>query len=493
VCKIKLFFKSSLLQKLFKSIMLISHIQNHLEQHLRHTPTPSQSLLIKQLASFLVNYQQNQIFILNGYAGTGKTTMIRALIETLRLFKLNTVLVAPTGRAAKVITHYTGQSAYTIHKKIYRQKSAKDGFGSFELNKNLHANTLFIVDEASMIANYSADGSNFGSGKLLDDLVEYVFNNKHCRLMLIGDEAQLPPVGLELSPALNNKQMDVYGLDISNGSLTDVVRQAEDSGILHNATTLREQIESGIFDIPYFETEGFSDIIRLPGEELIESINDSYDSVGIEQTMIVCRSNKRANLYNNGIRNQILWREEELSAGDILMVVKNNYFWLEENDNENVNFIANGDTIEVLKVRKYEERYGFRFADLVVRMIDYEDIELDLKIVMDTLSTEAASLSADQNKQLFYSVLEDYQEISGKSKQFKKVKEDPFFNALQVKFGYAVTCHKAQGGQWDHVYLDQGYLPDDQLSREYLRWLYTGFTRATKKLYLVNFKQNFFE
>ncbi len=472
--------------------MLISHIQNHLNNFLGHQPTKTQSILIEKMAAFIVDYNKSQVFLINGFAGTGKTTMIHALIETLRLFKINTILIAPTGRAAKVISHYTGQKAYTIHKKIYRQKTAKDGFGHFELNKNLYANTLFIVDESSMISNYSNSANIFGSGRLLDDLTEYVFNNKQCRLVLIGDEAQLPPVGLDISPALDKEHLSTYGLDIEQATLTDVVRQAEGSGILFNATKIRQQIETNVFDYPKFKTDSFTDVIRLSGDELIDQINDSYDRTGIEDTMIVCRSNKRANIYNEGIRQRILWREEELSAGDLLMVVKNNYFWLEEEENADVSFIANGDIVEILKVRRYEERYGFRFADLTVRMLDYDNLELDVKVLMDSIGAESASLTSEDNKKLFYGVLEDYEDISGKAKRFKKVKEDPFFNALQVKFGYAITCHKAQGGQWKHVYLDQGYLPDETLSKEYLRWLYTGFTRASEKIFLVNFKKEFF-
>ena len=470
--------------------MIKKHIESVLLKKLGFYPTLTQEKAILVLAPFIQYYDKYQIFLLKGFAGTGKSTMVKAIVDTLKELKLNSVLMAPTGRAAKVMSGYAQKPASTIHRKIYRQQSSKDGFGKFSLDFNPHADTFFIVDEASMISNSSLEFSVFGSGRLLDDIVEYVFNGKNCKLILIGDEAQLPPVGLELSPALDMSEVDAYGFGATESVLTDVVRQALDSGILKNSFNIREMIDQQIVDYPPFEIEEFEDVQRLSGEELIEAITNSYDTVGMEETMIVCRSNKRANKYNLGIRNAVLWREEELSVSDLLMVVKNNYFWLA--DENKLNFIANGDSLELTRIFNYEERYGHRFANVRLRLPDHDDQEIEAKIHMDTLTIDGPSLSAEANQKLFYSVLEDYQDEATRGKQYKKVREDPYFNALQVKFAYAVTCHKAQGGQWKNVFLDQGFLTDDMLSIDYLRWLYTGFTRATEKLYLVNFKKEFF-
>ncbi len=470
--------------------MLKKHIESVLLQKLAYPPTASQSILIEKISDFILNLKDNDLFLLKGFAGTGKTTMINAIVQCLAEFKYKSVLLAPTGRAAKVMSSYTGIAASTIHRKIYRQKSSKDGFGNFTLSINTHSNTFFFVDEASMIANNSYESNVFGSGKLLDDLLSFVLNNSNCKLILIGDEAQLPPVGLTISPALDKSELEKYSYKIQDTTMTDIVRQALDSGILFNSFKIRKMIKDELLGYPKLETKQFSDIVKLPGSELVEEIETSYSSVGMEDTIIVCRSNKRANKYNSGIRNQILYREEEITAGDLLMVVKNNYFWL--NDEKTADFIANGDIVEVLRIKNYEERYGFRFADITIRLIEHDNIDLDVKIILDTLTIDGPSLNYEDNKNLFYSVLIDYSEIKGKKNQYNKVKEDPFFNALQVKFAYAVTCHKAQGGQWRHVFIDQGYITDEQLNYDYYRWLYTAITRASEKVFLVNFNKQFF-
>ena len=425
------------------------------------------------------------MFLLKGYAGTGKTSLIGALVKTLDQLEQKCILLAPTGRAAKVFSHYAGHPAYTIHKKIYRQKSFSNELDNFSMNDNLHQHTLFIVDEASMIANEGLSGSMFGTGRLLDDLIQYVYSGQGCRLMLIGDTAQLPPVGEEESPALSADVLKGYGLEVYEGLLTEVVRQLHDSGILWNATELRRYItEEDLFTLPPIKVEGFPDIKVIPGNELIEAISDSYDHVGMDETIVVCRSNKRANIYNKGIRNTILYREEGLETGDLLMVAKNNYFWTE--GCKEIDFIANGDIAVVRRVRREREMYGFRFADVLLRFPDYNDMELEVKLLLDTLHTETSALPKEMNDKLFYSVMEDYADISVKRERMKKMKADPHYNALQVKYAYAVTCHKAQGGQWKRVFLDQGYMTEDMLSPDYFRWLYTAFTRATETLYLVN-------
>lgn len=395
------------------------------------------------------------------------------------------VLLAPTGRAAKVFSHYAKHSAFTIHKKIYRQRNYSNDMDNFSLDDNLHQQTLFIVDEASMIANDGLSGAAFGTGRLLDDLIQYVYAGTGCRLMLIGDTAQLPPVGEEQSPALSPDVLKGYGLEVYEAQLTEVVRQMHDSGILWNATELRRYIsEEVFFALPSIRVDGFPDIRIIPGNELIEAINDSYDHAGMDETIVVCRSNKRANIYNRGIRNMILYREDELNSGDLLMVAKNNYFWTEQC--KEIDFIANGDIAVVRRVRRVREAYGFRFADVVLAFPDYGDVELEVKLLLDTLHTDTPALPKEQNDKLFYAVLEDYADITVKRERMKKMKADPHYNALQVKYAYAVTCHKAQGGQWKRVFLDQGYMTEDMLTPDYFRWLYTAFTRATETLYLVN-------
>ena len=465
--------------------MINTYLGQQIKTNFPYKPTFEQEKVVKILADFLFCRKTDSLFLLKGYAGTGKTSLIGALVKTLDQLEQKCILMAPTGRAAKVFSHYAGHPAYTIHKKIYRQKSFSNEIDNFSMNDNLHQHTLFIVDEASMIANEGLSGSMFGTGRLLDDLIQYVYSGQGCRLMLIGDTAQLPPVGEEESPALSADALRGYGLDVYECLLTEVVRQLQDSGILWNATELRQYItEEDFFTLPPIKVEGFPDIKVSPGNELIEAISDSYDHVGMDETIVICRSNKRANIYNKGIRNTILYREEELETGDLLMVAKNNYFWTE--GCKEIDFIANGDIAVVRRVRREREMYGFRFADVLLRFPDYNDMELEVKLLLDTLHTETPALPKEMNDKLFYSVLEDYADISVKRERMKKMKTDPHYNALQVKYAYAVTCHKAQGGQWKRVFLDQGYMTEDMLSPDYFRWLYTAFTRATETLYLVN-------
>ena len=464
-------------------------INNYLVQQIKgnflYKPTLEQEKAVKSLADFLFSRQQDSVFLLKGYAGTGKTSLIGALVKTLDQLQQKCVLLAPTGRAAKVFSHYAKHSAFTIHKKIYRQRNYSNDMDNFSLDDNLHQQTLFIVDEASMIANDGLSGAAFGTGRLLDDLIQYVYAGTGCRLMLIGDTAQLPPVGEEQSPALSPDVLKGYGLEVYETQLTEVVRQMHDSGILWNATELRRYIsEEVFFALPSIRVDGFPDIRIIPGNELIEAINDSYDHAGMDETIVVCRSNKRANIYNRGIRNMILYREDELNSGDLLMVAKNNYFWTEQC--KEIDFIANGDIAVVRRVRRVREAYGFRFADVVLAFPDYGDVELEVKLLLDTLHTDTPALPKEQNDRLFYAVLEDYADITVKRERMKKMKADPHYNALQVKYAYAVTCHKAQGGQWKRVFLDQGYMTEDMLTPDYFRWLYTAFTRATETLYLVN-------
>ena len=465
--------------------MINTYLGQQIKTNFPYKPTFEQENVVKILADFLFCRKTESLFLLNGYAGTGKTSLIGALVKTLDQLAQKCILLAPTGRAAKVFSHYAGHPAYTIHKKIYRQKSFSNELDNFSMNDNLHQHTLFIVDEASMIANEGLAGSMFGTGRLLDDLIQYVYSGQGCRLMLIGDTAQLPPVGEEESPALSADVLRGYGLEVYEGMLTEVVRQLHDSGILWNATELRSCIANeDFFTLPSIKVKGFPDIKVIPGNELIEAITDSYDHVGMDETIVVCRSNKRANIYNKGIRNMILYREEELETGDLLMVAKNNYFWTE--GCKEVDFIANGDIAVVRRVRREREMYGFRFADVLLRFPDYDDMELEVKLLLDTLHTETPAFPKDMSDKLFYSVLEDYADISVKRERMKKMKSDPHYNALQVKYAYAVTCHKAQGGQWKRVFLDQGYMTEDMLTPDYFRWLYTAFTRATETLYLVN-------
>ena len=467
--------------------MLKNFVAETIRSRFEHEPTDGQNQLISKLSDFIQSNNPDDLFLLRGYAGTGKTSVMSALVQVLNMFKIKSILLAPTGRAAKVLSHYSGESALTIHRKIYRQKSLADGFGAFALNKNLHNYTIFIVDEASMISNENGENSVFGSGRLLDDLIEFVYTGNMCKLILIGDTAQLPPVKTNLSPALDTHELSGYGLNVIDVMLSDVVRQGLDSGILFNATHLRNVISewNGNIKYPELTTAKFPDIRFLSGVDLIDEITTCYDTDGLNETKIITRSNKRANIYNQGIRNKILWREDEIAAGDQLMVVRNNYFWLKEY--ENIEFIANGDIVEINRIIGFTERYGLRFADVELVLPDYKVDVIEAKIVLDTLHTEGPALSQDENRKFFESVSEDYADIPDRRQRYAKMEENPFFNALQVKFAYAVTCHKAQGGQWKNVFLDHGYFVEDMMQIDFLRWLYTGFTRAIDKLYLVNF------
>ena len=441
-----------------------------------------------KLSEFLLSDDDRKVFLLCGYAGTGKTSLISALVRTMEQLERRTILLAPTGRAAKVFSSYSGKSAHTIHKCIYRQKSIMDS-ATFTLTENRAQNTLFIVDEASMISN---DGN---SGGLLDDLIEFVYSGRGCSMLLLGDTAQLPPVGEVESPALTCSYLRSMFLNVTSVELKQVMRQLDDSGILYNATMLRQRIEKeDTYDLPQITLEGFTDICNVQGEELIEAIEGCYNKAGVDETIILCRSNKRANVYNEGIRRRILYREEELSRGDMLMIVKNNYYWREQLGKEDktllekLDFIANGDMAEIIRVHGTEEMYGFRFADVTLSLIDYEDCEIDVKIMLNTLTSESPSLTREENERLFNAVWEDYPEIRSKRKRMEEIRKNPYYNALQVKYGYAVTCHKAQGGEWRRVFIDQGYIGEDMISPDYYRWLYTAFTRASEKLHLVNWK-----
>lgn len=468
--------------------MLSSFLSKKIEEKLQFTPTSEQKELIEQLSVFLMSQKTDELFLLKGYAGTGKTSIVGALIKALTEFKQKTVLMAPTGRAAKVFSSYSGQNALTIHKKIYRQKSMAEF--RFELTDNLHKHTLFIVDEASMIANGSNTDSVFGSGRLLDDLVSYIYSGESCRLILLGDDAQLPPIGQNESPALNIDYMQGFSLSINPFCLQQVVRQTSDSGILHNATLIRNQIqEHNIGPKPQFELQDFKDFIRVSGSDIIETLNKTYNEAGVENSIVITRSNKQANLYNKGIRLQVLQKEDEISAGDLLMITKNNYHWAK--NYEQLEFIANGDIVEITRVRRHYEMYDLRFADISLRFLDY-DYELDARILLDSLHTETPAAAEELNKKLFVNVSEDYADIGNKRERMKQITSNEFYCALQVKFAYAVTCHKAQGGQWDTVFIDQGYV-GEELTEDYYHWLYTALTRASSKLYLINYQKEYFK
>lgn len=460
--------------------------------HFPHTPTDGQQEVCVAMSRFMYNTDPRSAFLLRGYAGTGKTSLVSALIQTLPQVRINCVLLAPTGRAAKVISGYAHRPAYTIHKKIYM--TATDASGAIRTVRtiNKHSYTLFIVDEASMIGLEPTGTHN----SLLEDLVNYVYDGNHCRLMLIGDTAQLPPVGQSESPALDDRYLTAsFGLNVSVGELDEVVRQQQLSGILANATSLRGQIASlgggEEANMPLFSTA--PDVVRLMGEDLMETLFREYDNYALEDVVVVTRSNKRANLFNQGIRNSVLFREEEVNAGDYLMVVKNNYYWLD--DDSTIGFIANGDIVEVQAVRNVQELYGFRFADATIRFVDYPDEQpRDCKLLLSTLYSESPSLTSEEQSRLYTSVMEDYADLPNKADRLRELRQNPYYNALQVKFSYALTCHKTQGGQWRTVIVDQGFLPSDMLlDREWLRWLYTAFTRATDRVYLLNFESRFFE
>ncbi len=472
--------------------MISDFLTGKITTHFPFPPTKEQEMLIKELSIFLMSRESHELFLLKGFAGTGKTSIISALVKTFVELKQKCVLLAPTGRAAKVLSGYSGEKAYTIHKKIYRQKTATSDVSYFSLADNLHKHTLFIVDEASMIANYAAEGTNaFGTGYLLDDLIHYVYSSDGCRLLLVGDAAQLPPVMQQNSPALEKLKLESYGLSVIEFLLTTVVRQAQESGILWNATTLRNQLtEDNIHVFPHFELSGFNDIVKVLGEELIDKINTAYNEVGIEDAIVITRSNKRANIYSLGIRNRVLYKEDQITTGDLLMITKNNYFWNEEY--EGLDFIANGDIVEVVRVKKFYDLYDFHFVDLTLRFLDYE-MEIDARILLDTLQADTPADVATLNKLLFTKVSEDYMHIGNSRERMKLMRKDPFLQSLQVKFAYAVTCHKAQGGQWKYVFIDQGTIAEEQLGVDYFRWLYTALTRATEKVFLVNFPDEYFK
>lgn len=455
-------------------------------------PTDEQSEALHALSEFVFSGVADSAFMLRGYAGTGKTSIVGALVKTLSQIGMRTVLLAPTGRAAKVFSLYAGHPAYTIHKKIYRQKVFDVSMDNFQLANNLTKQTFYIVDEASMISN---DGfSGFGTGRLLDDLVHFVYGGTSCRLIVLGDSAQLPPVGCDESPALQVDSLEGYGLQVTDVELSHVVRQDGNSGILLNATRLRQMINDfDVFDLPKFKIQGMPDVKVVPGNELIDALADCYHRFGLDETIVITRSNKRAIIYNNGIRNMVLDREEILSSGDLLMVAKNNYYWIKPSEKDSkeplpVEFIANGDVARVRRVRNQRELYGFTFVDVELELPDYDDFEFTATMLLDTLTSESPSLTTSQNEQLYTAILEDYQDIPQHRERMKKLKDDPYYNALQCKFAYAVTCHKAQGGQWQHVFLDQGYLTEDMVGPDYYRWLYTAVTRATDTLWLVNWR-----
>ena len=499
--------------------MINSFLIEKIHKNFGFDPTGEQSEAIAMMSDFLMSRRGMELFLLRGYAGTGKTTLVGALVKTLTELKQPVVLMAPTGRAAKVFSAYAGHPAYTIHKRIYRQKSITDD-STFSLNINLSKHTLFIVDEASMISNEGLSSSVFGSGRLLDDLIQYVYSGEGCRLILMGDTAQLPPVGEEESPALSPSLLASYGLEVYESTLTQVMRQLSESGILYNATQIRCQLmeeqlnedirfgQSAPKDGKSFAIDTqFPDVSHVSGGDLIESLESAYSRWGDDECMIICRSNKRANIYNQGIRSRILYREEELTSGDRIMVVKNNYYWVERELQALIksakseapqaplptlplSFIANGDIAVVRRVRRTRELYGFRFADVLLRFPDYDDYEMETTVLLDTLHSEAPALTREESERLFTAVMEDYADLPLKKDRYQQLRLDPHFNALQIKYAYAVTCHKAQGGQWGCIYLDQGYLPPDASTIDYYRWLYTAFTRATEQIHLINWPKN---
>ncbi len=471
----------------------MNNIVNAITKQFPYQPTEDQAVLIRELAAFVTDDDPASMFILKGYAGTGKTTIVSSLVQVLPTVKTRSVLLAPTGRAAKVLAGYAEKQAFTIHKKIYRMQTAADGSLQISLQRNKHSDTIFIVDEASMIPWSTTDQSNlFGGANLLDDLLQYVNNDKNCRLLFIGDTAQLPPVMTSESPALHKSFMEKrYNVNIREFELRQVVRQAETSGILFNATHLRTMLQKEVSGFPSIDLAGFPDIIRVQGQEAADEVESAFTMNGKEEALIICRSNKRANNYNKHIRQRVLFMEEELNAGDLLMVVKNNYYWLP--DDSEAGFIANGDIIELKRIRRTETLYGFRFADVTARLLDYPDMpEMDVKLLLDTLDADGPSLSRQQATTLYEEVATDYKDIPHKRTRLTSIRNNPHLNALQVKYAYAMTCHKAQGGQWKHVFVEMGYLRNQSPDEEYIRWLYTALTRATDKLFLLNFTDDFF-
>ena len=461
--------------------------------HLKFTPTKCQNTLFDKLSLFVTgDSEYDWLMLINGYAGTGKTTAIAAFIKMLKEWKHNFILLAPTGRAAKVLSNYTGMPAKTIHKQIYRQKSLKDGVGQFSLDMNKNRNTVFIVDEASLITIGDSYGGNslFGTGDVLDDLITYVKSNSGNRLILMGDPAQLPPIGMDKSPALDADYLREYTPDVEECWLKSVVRQEKESGILYNATLLRREIEQENEDIPQLFTGDFDDFRRISGGELIETLSEEISRFGEDEVVVLCRSNKTANRYNEGIRQRVLYREEQLTKGDKLMIVKNCYQFLEKIPE--LDFIANGDVARLEKIGKYEERYGLKFASATLSFSDYNEMEIDAKIILDTLTSVTPALDQLQQKALFEGVYADYEHIKTKKKRMDAVREDIYFNALQIKYAAAITGHKSQGGQWRCVFIHNPFWKDE-ISLDEKKWLYTAITRGVERVYLVNFKDNYFK
>lgn len=473
--------------------MLYEELAHQITQEFPLPPTALQQEAILSIAKFILSPAPNEVFILRGYAGTGKTTLVGALVRAVKKFQRDVVLLAPTGRAAKVFATHAQEKAYTIHKAIYRQKTFMGEDTEFTLGYNKNQHTIYVVDEASMVASHTGGSSLFGTGCLLDDLIHFVYDGEGCRLIFVGDTAQLPPVGENESPALSREILRNYGLRVTESHLTEVVRQSQTSGVLANATRLRQQITEAQDTPPSICVSAKGEVQHLPGGQLIEALVTAYQDFGVHDTIVVTRSNKRANIYNQGIRSRIFDREENLMRGDLIMAVKNNYYWTEQlsltlpkGEQLPFHFIANGDTAEVIGIRNVHEQHGFHFADATLRFPDYDDFEMEVRVLLDTLSSESPSLTSDESNQLFENVLEDYLHIPTKKERMKNIRQDPYYNALQIKYAYAVTCHKAQGGQWSRVFIDQGYLPADISPIPYLRWLYTAFTRTTDRLYLVN-------
>ena len=460
-----------------------------------YKPTEGQINLLEQTSEFLLDTEENNLLVINGYAGTGKTSIVKAITDVLNTFKHECLLLAPTGRSAKVLSSYTQKQAFTIHKKIYRIHLDNNGYTQCSLLPNIHKNTLFIVDEASLIADYSTQSEGgFSSGRsLLADLINFIYNGNNNRLIIIGDAAQLPPIGMNESPALNLKFLNAsFGLNIRSCELTEVVRQEENSGILQNATLLRKAIISNNSLLFKFQLKGFNDIIKLDSCDLEDAINQAYSTYSPEETMIICRANKKTNLFNKQIRYGILGREEKINGGDYLMCVKNNYYWLDENTKPG--FLANGDIMQVNRVKKTHQMYDFNFAEVSFTLCDYpDDVQIEAMIMLDTIDSENASLTYSTAQQFYEKVVQDYMDIPNKNERLKEVKKNPFLNAIQVKYAYAMTCHKSQGGQWKAVFVDQDFYNESMENVTYLRWLYTALTRASEKIYLVNFAERFFE
>lgn len=467
-------------------------IATQIYEKLSVQPTENQKKIIESFSNYLSEDNSSTFFILNGYAGTGKTTLIAAIVSALKSLGIKTILLAPTGRAAKVLSQYSGEKALTIHKRIYREQTNAAYESKFSLNINRENEAIFIVDEASMLSSgTNADKTIFGSGSLLDDLIQYVRSGKRCRLMLVGDSAQLPPVGDDYSPALSPVEFLPFG-EVIYQTMDEVVRQEQSSGILFNATLVRCMLENSIFEIPHLDMQ-YNDIEAVNGGEFLDKLQECYDKYGRDQTIVITRSNKRANRYNEGIRRNILFAEEEIESGDMLMVVKNNYHYTERIEDCPMSFVANGDIARLKRIRRFEELYGFRYANAVLEFGDYDNTEIECKVLLDTINSESPSLTYEQSQKLFYEVEKDYADIKSKIKRFKEIRENEYFNALQVKFSYAVTCHKAQGGQWSAVFIDRFLFGDEPMTKDMLRWLYTALTRATERVFLVNFNEKFFE